>query len=373
MTFNASTKMVSPDKRKGMLMVTQSDDQLMHLQWKDRTSGTVEDDLILMPDDVEFKAVPACTTGRVFVLKFKGNDKKMFFWMQEPKSDKDEDLCKKVNDFLNNPPPPGSSRSGGGGGGSGGLPGNLDFNNLGDSELQSLLSNMDQRQLMQLFGGSLGGGGSNMSSLGSLLSGGGTGGRSRQAAGSGNTRQRNPADVQNPPSSASSGGGDRSSSTPATVPVPAPAPGGAGAANPAIQLSDLQSILSNMKVPAGEPVSGGQAVDLASGMTGEALQPLLQNQEFLDKVKDFLPAGEEGKEVTLTDLSGTVQSPQFQQSLSMFSMALSSGQLGPLIREFGLGDEAAAAAAQGDMEAFVKALQNKGDKKEDKEEDMALD
>ena len=86
----------------------------MHLQWKDRTSGTVEDDLILMPDDVEFKAVPACTTGRVFVLKFKGNDKKMFFWMQEPKTDKDEEYCKKVNDFLNNPPPPGSSRSGGG-------------------------------------------------------------------------------------------------------------------------------------------------------------------------------------------------------------------------------------------------------------------
>ena len=92
-------------------------------------------------------------------------------------------------------------------------------------------------------------------------------------------------------------------------------------------------------------------------------------------MKDFLPAGEEGKEVTLTDLSGTVQSPQFQQSLSMFSMALSSGQLGPLIREFGLGEEAANAAAQGDMEAFVKALQNKGDKKDDKdkEEDMALD
>ena len=93
------------------------------------------------------------------------------------------------------------------------------------------------------------------------------------------------------------------------------------------------------------------------------------------KVKEFLPAGEEGKEVSLSDLSGTVQSPQFQQALSMFSMALSSGQLGPLIREFGLGDEAAAAAAKGDMEEFVKALQNTGGKKDDKdkEEDMALD
>ena len=55
-----------------------------------------QDDLIIFPDDVEFKAVPACTTGRVFVLKFKTSNKRMFFWMQEPKADKDEELCKKV-------------------------------------------------------------------------------------------------------------------------------------------------------------------------------------------------------------------------------------------------------------------------------------
>ena len=59
---------------------------------------------------------------------------------------------------MNNPPAPGSnsSRGGSGGGGSGGIPG-LDLSNLGDSELQSLLNNMSQSQLMQLFGG--GGGG----------------------------------------------------------------------------------------------------------------------------------------------------------------------------------------------------------------------
>ena len=354
MTFNETTKMVSPDKRKGLLMVTQSDDQLMHLQWKERGSGSgsLEDDLILMPDDVEFKAVPACTTGRVFVLKFKGNDKKMFFWMQEPKSDKDEEYCKKVNDFLNNPPAPGSSRSGGGGSGGvlgglpGGLPGNLDFNNLGDNELQSLLNNMDQRQLMQLFGGSLGGsgggGGSNISSLSSLLGGGGSSGRTRQAAGSGPTRSRETTSTTSTTATTSTSSSTTTSSTPATVPVPAPAPGGTGGQNPAIQLSDLQSILSNMQVPA----AGSVAVDLSTALTGEALQPLLQNQEFLDKVKEFLPAGEEGKETSLADLSGTVQSPQFQQAVSMFCMALSSGQLGPLIREFGLGEEAAGAADQ---------------------------
>ena len=164
MNLNLSTKMVSPDKRKGMLTVLQvyicllsidiylvcfqSDDQLMHLQWKDRTTSTIEDDLIIFPDDVEFKAVPACTTGRVFVLKFKTSNKRMFFWMQEPKSDKDEELCKKVNDNLNNPPAPGSARSGSGL--ASGLPAGLDFNNLGDSELQNLLNNMSQQQLMQV-------------------------------------------------------------------------------------------------------------------------------------------------------------------------------------------------------------------------------
>ena len=82
-----------------MLSVLQADDQLMHLQWKDRGTGTIEvclgfsaimilinpnlkDDLIISPDDVEFKPVPACTTGRVFVLKFKTSNKRMFFWMQ---------------------------------------------------------------------------------------------------------------------------------------------------------------------------------------------------------------------------------------------------------------------------------------------------
>merc|ERR1711997_464895 len=154
MTMNASN-LVTPDKRKGQVMVEQGDDQLMHFKWKDRTTGTVEDDLIIFPDDVEFKKVAQCTTGRVFILKFKSSSRKLFFWMQEPKDDKDEEICKKVNDFLNNPPAPGSSSSRGGsmGGGSGGL----DLSNLGDSELQSLLNNMSQNQLVQLFGGAGGG------------------------------------------------------------------------------------------------------------------------------------------------------------------------------------------------------------------------
>ena len=44
----------------GLVMVEQGDDQLMHFKWKDRSSGNIEDDLIIFPDDVEFKKVPQC-------------------------------------------------------------------------------------------------------------------------------------------------------------------------------------------------------------------------------------------------------------------------------------------------------------------------
>ena len=95
-------------------------------------------DLIIFPDDCEFKHVAACKTGRVYLLRFKLSSRKFFFWLQDLKTDKDEDHCRKINEVLNNPPTPGSQRSGG-------------ANHEGD--LQNLLNNMSQQQLMQLFGG----------------------------------------------------------------------------------------------------------------------------------------------------------------------------------------------------------------------------
>uniref|UniRef100_A0A672HRL4 Adhesion regulating molecule 1 n=1 Tax=Salarias fasciatus TaxID=181472 RepID=A0A672HRL4_SALFA len=135
---------VMPDKRKGMVYIQQSDDSLIHFCWKDRTTGNVDDDLIIFPDDCEFKRVNQCTTGRVYVLKFKAGSKRLFFWMQEPKTDKDEEYCRKVNEFLNNPPIPGAPGSGGGG---------HELSALGgEGGLQNLLGNMSHNQLMQLIG-----------------------------------------------------------------------------------------------------------------------------------------------------------------------------------------------------------------------------
>jgi hypothetical protein len=48
------------------------------------------------------------------------------------------------------------------------------------------------------------------------------------------------------------------------------------------------------------------------------------------------------------------------QALSMFSAALQSGQLGPVVQQFEVGTDAVAAANQGDLEQFVRALQRSG-------------
>ena len=89
---------------------------LMHFCWKERASNNPEDDLVIFPDEIDFKKVTQNTTGknifnhnkrlifslgRVYILKWRSNARKLFFWLQEPKEDKDEEWCKKINDLVN--------------------------------------------------------------------------------------------------------------------------------------------------------------------------------------------------------------------------------------------------------------------------------
>ncbi|XDC81190.1 hypothetical protein R6Z07F_012363 [Ovis aries] len=390
---------VTPDKRKGLVYIQQTDDSLIHFCWKDRTSGNVEDDLIIFPDDCEFKRVPQCPSGRVYVLKFKAGSKRLFFWMQEPKTDQDEEHCRKVNEYLNNPPMPGAlGASGSGGhelsalGGNGHLPGCAvspdlsTFCPAGEGGLQSLLGNMSHSQLMQLIGpaglGGLGGlGALTGPGLASLLGSGGP------PASSSSSSSRSQSAAVTPSSTTSSTRATPAPSAPAaasaTSPSPAPSSGdGAStAASPAqpIQLSDLQSILATMSVPAGP--GGGQQVDLASVLTPEIMAPILANADVQERLLPYLPSGESLPQ-TAEEIQNTLTSPQFQQALGMFSAALASGQLGPLMCQFGLPAEAVEAANKGDVEAFAKAMQNSaspeqqegdGKDKKDEEEDMSLD
>ncbi|XP_042213831.1 proteasomal ubiquitin receptor ADRM1-like isoform X2 [Homarus americanus] len=349
-------QMVHPDKRKGLVYLYQADDSLMHFCWKDRTTGTVEEDLIVFPDDCEFVRVSQCTTGRVYILKFKEPFRRLFFWMQEPKTDKDDEHSRKVNELLNNPPAPGSQRS------TGSTPNpalGSEITNLRDSDIQNLFGNISQQQLMQILG-------SGMSSLATLLgpgsgSGGGrSGSGSRSSTSATTTASTTPAATTTPtpaptPAQDSARGGNNSRESNSATPA-------SGSVVP-IQLSDLQNILSGISVL--EDVSGSPrvAVDLSPAMTAEALQPILTNEEFVNQLRPYLPATSDELPPT-EQLRGTVTSPQFQQAVSLFSSALQSGQLGPLINQFGLGEDAVLAASSCDMEAFIKALGKKKDKEE---------
>lgn len=62
--------------------------------------------------------------------------------------------------------------------------------------------------------------------------------------------------------------------------------------------------------------------------------------------------------------------------MSSFGSALQSGQLGPLMQQFGLPEEVSVAATKGDLEAFAKAMEafakskkEKGDDDEDNQMD----
>ncbi|XP_006571832.1 proteasomal ubiquitin receptor ADRM1 homolog isoform X2 [Apis mellifera] len=272
-------KMVYPDIRKGQLYVYQSDDSLMHFCWKDRVSGYVEDDLIIFPDDCEFKHVPQCKTGRVYLLRFKSSNKKFFVWLQDLKTDKDEEYCRKINEVLNNPPTPGSQRSG-------------STNPEGD--LQNLLNNMSQQQLMQLFGGV------GQIGLGSLLG----------------TMNR-PQGVQS----------TRASTTTASTRVTT------NTSRPTTQMVSSSASANDSPKTNGDNKSSSRTSDTStSGSTTNT-----NNKIQLSDLQNFL-----SEIPTTTGTESVVQ----------------SGQAGPVIRQFGLGPDAVNAAASGNIEEFVTALES---------------
>ncbi|KAL3269626.1 hypothetical protein HHI36_008690 [Cryptolaemus montrouzieri] len=129
--MNKKDNWVYPDKRKGLLYIYQNSEALMHFCWKNRLTNDVEDDLIIFPGDCSYSRVRQCTTGRVYLLKFNNSLVRKFYWLQEPKTDKDDEHCKRINYLLNHPPVPAS------------MPGVY---------VPYMLNDMSQSQLNRIFG-----------------------------------------------------------------------------------------------------------------------------------------------------------------------------------------------------------------------------
>ncbi|KAH8401606.1 hypothetical protein KR009_006782 [Drosophila setifemur] len=359
--MNMVGKMVHPDSRKGLVYMTQSEDGLMHFCWKDRTSGKVEDDLIVFPDDFEYKRVDQCKTGRVYVLKFKSSTRRMFFWIQEPKTDKDEEHCRRINELLNNPP---SAHQRGGGGSN-------------DGDLQYMLNNMSQQQLMQLFGG-VGQMGGLSSLLGQMNSRTPSSRNTSSSGGGGASALQTPENVSVPrtpsaPTRGSKSGSSRSSN--ANSQGAGEAAGSAGSSLDADAsgknsttatttaseatgpyANPFQAYLSNLSPEHGAGRSLN--IDLSTALSGsEAINTLIADPERVKSLIVHLPESEDADEDRKQQIKDHITSPQFQQALAHFSNALQWAQLGPVVKQFELSSEAVAAAYAGNLEDFVKALE----------------
>uniref|UniRef100_A0A1X7V801 Uncharacterized protein n=1 Tax=Amphimedon queenslandica TaxID=400682 RepID=A0A1X7V801_AMPQE len=335
MTLSGTT--VSPDVRKGLVYM-KYEDSLMHFCWKDRGSGKLEDDFIIFPGDAKLLRVSQCTTGRVFLLKFKDNGRKYFYWLQEPKDDKDEDYMKKVNDCIDNPTAAVAANSESAMG-EHRLPQSYMANLLHGAGSDGTVTHQQLLELLAMSGGAGGGGGTAPT---------GTGG------GGGSNRM----DILH----------GRGPGLGAGHVIPTDR----AQQRPQLQIGDLQTALESLQMP--PPPAGGSGaspsgrreegeresgLQLNEVLTSEALRPIVREGDIGSDLAPHLPPTNEDTETALT-------SPQFQQAMSVFSSALSSGQLGPLVNEFGLNTGVSNAAATGNVEAFAEAMEK--ELKENKEE-----
>ncbi|KAG6917461.1 hypothetical protein DXG01_002438 [Tephrocybe rancida] len=93
------TNFVDARPEKGAIVLTNGDDGLLHFIWKNRTTGNVEEDLILFPSDATFVKVPQAGSGRVYVLKFSSSDQRHF----DASSARDDEFVDNTNGLLDDP------------------------------------------------------------------------------------------------------------------------------------------------------------------------------------------------------------------------------------------------------------------------------
>lgn len=135
-----------------------------------------------------------------------------------------------------------------------------------------------------------------------------------------------------------------------------------------MQFSEFQNILGNL--------SGAHRaeIDLAEIISLDVMAPILGNKEVQERLMQHLPESEILPK-TEHEIRTTLTTPQFKKAMSSFGHALQSGQLGPLLQQFNLPEEVSLAAAQGNLEAFAKAMENYSHQKksEKKSDDDAMD
>eukprot|EP01130_Rhizamoeba_saxonica_P019139 TRINITY_DN9810_c0_g1_i1.p1 TRINITY_DN9810_c0_g1~~TRINITY_DN9810_c0_g1_i1.p1 ORF type:complete len:341 (+),score=99.82 TRINITY_DN9810_c0_g1_i1:35-1057(+) len=295
--------LVRPDRRRGLVQLKQTSDQLMHFIWSDRTTGQEETNLIIIGDDAKMRLVREAN-ARVYVLQFRSSENKHFFWMQEPTDENDRENVDKLNEFIANPPSPEQASAGRG-------------------DVNSQLGNLNQAQLMQLLA---------------------------QASRSGRLPPQmlqDPAFMQQ--MAAATGGNSpvadpnqERSPVPTQSPRPAPQAGN-------LQVGDLSRILSSMQ--------GTEQRDRGPSLRdvlnpSEIPEEFYQDDSIVERLAEFLP---EGSDTTPETLKENISSAQFRGALGIFEAALRTGDLSGVISSMGLNP--GVCGPNSTIEEFLEELQ----------------
>ncbi|KRZ06537.1 Proteasomal ubiquitin receptor ADRM1 [Trichinella zimbabwensis] len=89
-----------PDKRLGVCFIHLANDNFFHFCWKDRKTGIIEDDILIVPGIGNFSKVK-CSSGLVFKLELKVLKIVKFYWIQYLKRSQMMVRGEEVNDFFN--------------------------------------------------------------------------------------------------------------------------------------------------------------------------------------------------------------------------------------------------------------------------------
>lgn len=114
--FNEETGEATPLRSRGKLVLKPSseDDSLRAIQWQPRDgfqNTASDEELMVLPGDVEFTPVYECETGRIISMKFLSSGHRKLFWIQTPPagdlnewSAADKELLEKLNELSNEEP-----------------------------------------------------------------------------------------------------------------------------------------------------------------------------------------------------------------------------------------------------------------------------
>jgi hypothetical protein len=97
--------LVTPDDKRGKITIVKGEGYV-YFRWIDRSTNQMDVNCnwIVFQNSVVFKKID---TGRpedrVYLLKWKDENRRLMFWMQDKTGDKDEEHCKQVNDLFNDP------------------------------------------------------------------------------------------------------------------------------------------------------------------------------------------------------------------------------------------------------------------------------